>query len=78
LVALLEDLFGTRVLPFDRDAAVMYASVVGRARKVGHPISVADGQIAAIAATRGFAVATRDTIPFAAAGVPVIDPWQEE
>ena len=31
---------------------------------------VADGQIAAIAADRGFAVATRDTAPFIAAGVP--------
>jgi toxin FitB len=36
---------------------------------------VADGQIAAIAATHGFAVATRDTAPFIAAGAPVIDPW---
>jgi predicted nucleic acid-binding protein len=37
---------------------------------------VADGQIAAIAAVHGFAVATRDTAPFLAAGVPVINPWE--
>jgi predicted nucleic acid-binding protein len=43
----------------------------------GHAISVADGQIAAIAATHGFTVATRDTAPFIAVGVPVIDPWAE-
>ncbi|HTV78934.1 MAG TPA: hypothetical protein VMF03_11790 [Steroidobacteraceae bacterium] len=31
-----------------------------------------DEQIAAIAAVHGFTVATRDTAPFVAAGVPVI------
>ena len=34
--------------------------------------------IAAIAAARGFAVATRDTSAFVAAGVEVIDPWTLE
>jgi hypothetical protein len=38
-------------------------------------ISVADGQLAAIASVFGFIVATRDTTPFLAAGVPVINPW---
>ena len=33
-------------------------------------------QIAAIAAMHGFTVATRDTAPFAAAGVPVANPWE--
>jgi predicted nucleic acid-binding protein len=46
-----------------------------RARGAGLAIGVADGQIAAIAASHGFSVATRDTAPFVAAGVPVIDPW---
>jgi predicted nucleic acid-binding protein len=41
----------------------------------GRAISVADGQIAAIAAVHGFTVATRDANPFVAAGVPIIDPW---
>jgi predicted nucleic acid-binding protein len=36
---------------------------------------VADAQIAAIAASRQFTVATRDQEPFKAAGVPVINPW---
>ncbi|MDQ0396303.1 hypothetical protein [Labrys monachus] len=51
------------------------AAIMGRARANGHAVSFADGQIAAIAAVHGFAVATRDTAPFVAAGVPVIDPW---
>jgi predicted nucleic acid-binding protein len=37
----------------------------------------ADAQIAAIALRHGFSVATRDTAPFLAAGVAVIDPWRE-
>lgn len=78
LAELLMTLFGPRILPFDRDAAMIYATVVGRARRSGQIISVADGQTAAIAAARGFSIATRDTIPFTAAGLPVIDPWQEE
>ncbi|HEX5412253.1 MAG TPA: type II toxin-antitoxin system VapC family toxin [Terriglobia bacterium] len=68
-------LFGERILPFDLSAAENYAKVVARARKRGRPISVADAQIAAIAASRQFSVASRDLAPFQAAGVPVINPW---
>jgi len=73
---LLENLFGPRCLPFDREAALAYAFLVSRAMARGLSISVADGQIAAIAAVHGFAVATRDAKPFRAAGIPVINPWQ--
>jgi predicted nucleic acid-binding protein len=72
----LTTLFGARVLPFDQHAATMYAGRVSRARAAGHAISMADGQIAAIAAVHGFTVATRDTGPFVAAGVPVVNPWE--
>ncbi|MBN9560404.1 MAG: type II toxin-antitoxin system VapC family toxin [Alphaproteobacteria bacterium] len=75
LADLIEALFGPRVLAFDRQAAREYASLVSRTRAGGHVIAVADGQIAAIAIAHGFSVATRDTAPFIAAGVPVINPW---
>ena len=68
-------LFGERIVPFDLAAAKAYAKIIVRARRQGHPISVADAQIAAIAAARHFTVATRDETPFNAAGVPVINPW---
>ena len=71
-------LFGERIVPFDLAAAKAYAKIVVRARRQGHPISVADAQIAAIAAARQFSVATRDEAPFNAAGVPVINPWTAE
>jgi len=76
LTALISRLFGSRILPFDEDAARTYANLVASARAKGVALSVADAQIAAIATVRGFAVATRDTAPFVAAGVPIIDPWR--
>lgn len=72
LEELLTRLFGSRVLAFDQDAAKTYATIVSRARNADHVISVGDGQIAAIAATRGFAVATRDTAPFIKASARII------
>ncbi len=75
LAKLVERLFGLRILPFDQPAAIAYARLVGKARASGRTISVSDGQIAAIAAVHGFTVATRDTHPFVALGVPVINPW---
>jgi predicted nucleic acid-binding protein len=69
-------LFAGRFLSFDRVAAVAFALLGSRAAAKGYSISVADCQIAAIAAVHGFAVATRDTAPFLAVGVPVINPWE--
>lgn len=78
LADLMATLFSSRVLPFDQHAAAAYAPIVSRARARGTAISVADGQIAAIASVCGFTVATRDTAPFLAAGVPVINPWDAD
>lgn len=68
-------LFGERVLPFDTAAARCYAEIAILARTAGRGLPLPDGYIAAIAAARGFIVASRDTAPYAAAGVSVIDPW---
>lgn len=71
----LETLFDTRILSFDRIAAKSYAAVIGAAKTSGKAIGVPDGQIAAIALVHGFTLVTRDTAPFIAAGVPIINPW---
>lgn len=68
-------LFAGRVLPFDLACTAVYAELMAKARASGLAIASADGYIAAIAAANGLAVATRDTGPFEAAGVTVIDPW---
>jgi predicted nucleic acid-binding protein len=69
-------LFAGRFLSFNREAAIAFALLGSRAAAKGYSISVADCQIAAIAAVRGFTVATRDTAPFLATGVPIINPWE--
>mgnify|MGYP001199872913 CR=1 FL=1 len=70
------DLFQDRVLPFDTDAARHYAELAVAARAGGRGFPTPDGYIAAIAASRGFIVASRDTSPYEAGGLSVIDPWQ--
>ncbi len=68
-------LFSGRILAFDDAASKSYAAIRTRARAAGLAIAPADGYIAAIAMAHGFAVATRDTSPFEAAGLTVINPW---
>lgn len=68
-------LFRERVLPFDTEAARRYAELAVTARNAGRGFPTPDGYIAAIAAARGFIVASRDTAPYEAAGVTVINPW---
>jgi toxin FitB len=70
-------LFAGRVLPFDLACTQAYAVLMAKARGAGLAVATADGYIAAIAAANGFAVATRDTSPFEAAGVTVINPWAQ-
>ena len=69
-------LFKDRVLPFDADAARRYAGLAVTAKTGGRGFPMPDGYIAAIAASRGFIVASRDTAPYEAAGVSVINPWE--
>jgi toxin FitB len=70
---LLANYFSDRFLAFEREAAITYASLASRASARGFGLTFADCQIAA---THGFAVATRDPAVFQAAGVAVINPWK--
>ena len=69
------DLFAGRILAFDTEAAMRYAGLAVRARAAGKGFPTPDGYIAAIAASKRMIVATRDTAPFAAVGLEVINPW---
>jgi len=69
-------LFAGRVLAYDLEAAAAYARIMSAARAAGVAVGTADAMIAATAAAADMTVATRDTTPFRAAGVPVIDPWE--
>ena len=72
---MLREDFEGRVLPFDSAAALAYAEVASARRAAGRPAPMADSQIAAIARSRGMAVATRNVRDFAEMGIDVIDPW---
>lgn len=70
--------FPERCLPFDCEAAAEYARIVATRKTQGHPISVEDAQIAAIARTAGLSVATRNTRDFSGIkGLKVIDPFSK-
>jgi toxin FitB len=69
-------LFRDRVLPFDADAARRYAELAVTAKTSGRGFPTPDGYIAAIATSRGFIVASRDTAPYEAVGVSAINPWE--
>ncbi len=68
-------LFAGRVLPFDLDSSRAYAELMVKAKLAGLAITMADGYIAAIAAARGFSIASRDVAAFRAAGVAVLNLW---
>jgi predicted nucleic acid-binding protein len=67
--------FTGRLLSFNLDASQAYAQLMARAKQAGKAIGKADGYTAATAAAHGLMVATRDTSPFEAAGLNVINPW---
>ena len=73
--AMLRDAFEDRVLPFDSDAAREYGNIAAVRRSLGQPVAPADCQIAAIAASRGMAVATRNVRDFENTGIEIVDPW---
>lgn len=68
-------LFEGRILPFDGATAESYAELMAAARRRGRGVSAADGYIAATAHAAGLMVATRDTSPFEAVGLAVVNPW---
>lgn len=57
-------LFEGRMLLFDAKTAGAFGKVRGSAQAVGNTIGFADGAIAAIAAARGFVLATRNVLDF--------------
>lgn len=69
--------FEGRVFIFDGDAARAYARIVAARRRSGRPISTADAQIAAIARSLGFELATRNVGDFEGCGVELHDPWAD-
>ncbi len=62
-------------LPWDADIGLEWAKLLARLRKVGKAMPIKDSFIAATALTHDLAVATRNRIDFAKAGVRMVNPF---
>jgi predicted nucleic acid-binding protein len=70
--------FTGRCLAFEETAAVEYGKLVAHRQKAGHPISVEDAQISAIALSHIMSLATRNTKDFSSIkGLELINPWDQ-
>lgn len=67
--------FAQRILAYDETAARTYGELMGHRKEIGRPMSIADGQIAAIAIADGLMVATRNTEDFKDCGLELINPF---
>lgn len=68
--------FKYRVCFFDEASAYLYGKLMGLRKERGRPLSILDGQIAAIALSQEASVATRNEVDFQECGVELINPFQ--
>ena len=67
--------FAQRILGYDEAAARLYGEIMGLRKELGRPMSVPDGQMAAIARCHGLSVATRNAGDFEDCGVDLLNPF---
>lgn len=67
--------FMNRILSFDAPAAYIYGKIMSTRKARGQPMSIADGQIAAITLACEAMLATRNTADFKHCGVECINPF---
>ena len=65
-----------RILVFDEPAARAYAEIMGLRKEQGRPMSLPDGQIAAIAKSHRLKLATRNLTDFENCGIQLINPFE--
>ncbi|MCL2653840.1 MAG: type II toxin-antitoxin system VapC family toxin [Propionibacteriaceae bacterium] len=63
-------------LPYTREAALIHAELRALARFMERPLKTEDGMIAAICASWGATLATRNVQDFDFIPIPVINPWE--
>lgn len=67
--------FAQRVIDYDEPAARVYGEIMGARKESGRPMSIPDGQIAAVARCNHLCVATRNVADFEPCGVDLINPF---
>lgn len=69
--------FKHRMLSFDKPAAYAYGQLMAQRKSLGRPMSVLDGQIAAISKINNMSLATRNTRDFLDCDIHLINPFAE-
>lgn len=67
--------FKHRILSFNEQAAHIYGEIMGHRKRKGRPLSILDGQIAAIALAHEATLATRNVRDFTGCGLDLINPF---
>jgi predicted nucleic acid-binding protein len=67
--------FASRILPFDREDAVVWGELTARRERAGRKLPAVDGQIAAIAIRHRLTVATRNVMDFTDLALAAVNPW---
>ncbi len=69
------DGFEHRILSFDEKAAQFYGEIMANRKTIGRPLSILDGQIAAITCAQNATLATRNSRDFIECGIELINPF---
>lgn len=73
----LESTYAERILPVDAEVARLWGELDANARRIGRPVGVQDGLIAATARRHGLHVMTRNVDDFSPTGTFVVNPWED-
>lgn len=73
----LESTYAERILPVDAEVARLWGELDANARRIGRPVGVQDGLIAATARRHGLHVMTRNVDDFSPTGTLVVNPWED-
>ncbi len=74
--AVIAEAFSQRIVSFDEAAALIYGELMAQRQKMGRPMAIGDGQIAAIASARGYILATRNVRDFEDCGLTLVNPFE--
>ena len=69
--------FENRIIPIDQSVIITWGKAQGQSERVGKPMPVIDGLIAASALTFGLTVVTRNVEDMQQSGVEIINLWGE-
>lgn len=70
--------FTQRILSYDEASAHNYGQIMASRKESGRPLSVSDGQIAAIARSNHMSVATRNIVDFEYCGLELQNPFNRD